>query len=137
MYMINKLVFLFLAQSRICFWLSMFLNYLCTSLPTITLDNREYTVHVKKTNAIIYFALYSVAYIFIWNGKIWIVCIFIAGVAILSNAPERLPEKKKPERGERERSRGHGSGGTNNPGSHGSSRQVSYETCIMFSYFIV
>jgi len=51
-------------------------------------------------------------------------CVFIAGVAILSNAPERLPEKKKPERGERERNRGHGSGGTNNPGSHGSSRQV-------------
>jgi len=45
------------------------------------------------------------------------------GVAILSNAPERLPEKKKPERGERERNRGHGTGGTNNPGSHGSSRQ--------------
>lgn len=57
----------------------------------------------------------------------------IAGVAILSNAPEKLPEKKKPERGERERSRGHGSGGTNNPGSHGTSRQVSYRTCIMFS----
>jgi hypothetical protein len=63
------------------------------------------------------------------------VCVFFAGVAILSNAPERLPEKKKPERGERERGRGHGSGGTNNPGSHGSSRQVSCKTCIMFSYF--
>jgi hypothetical protein len=62
-------------------------------------------------------------------------CVFIAGVAILSNAPERLPEKKKPERGERERSRGHGPGGTNNPGSHGSSRQVSYKTYIMFAYF--
>jgi len=62
-------------------------------------------------------------------------CVYIAGVAILSNAPERLPEKKKPERGERERSRGHGTGGTNNPGSHGSSRQVRYKTCIMFSYF--
>ena len=61
-------------------------------------------------------------------------CVFIAGVAILSNAPERLPEKKKPERGERERSRGHGSGGTNNPGSHGSSRQVRYKTCVVFSY---
>ena len=62
-------------------------------------------------------------------------CVFVAGVAILSNAPERLPEKKKPERGERERSRGHGSGGTNNPGSHGSSRQVRYKKCVMFSYF--
>lgn len=70
-------------------------------------------------------------------------CVFFAGVAILSNAPERLPEKKKPERGERERGRGHGSGGTNNPGSHGSSRQVSFtkhasrslilEHCVKYS----
>ncbi|PNF41542.1 hypothetical protein B7P43_G12316, partial [Cryptotermes secundus] len=44
------------------------------------------------------------------------------GVAILSNAPEKLSERKRPERGDRDRSRGHGSGGTN-PGSHGSSRQ--------------
>jgi hypothetical protein len=57
----------------------------------------------------------------------------IKGVAILSNAPERLPEKKKPERGERER-RGHSLGGTN-PGSHGSSRQVIYETCITIYHF--
>jgi hypothetical protein len=53
-------------------------------------------------------------------------CVF-EGVAILSNAPERLPERKKPERVERERSRGHGSGGTNNPGSLGNSRQVSHK----------
>ncbi|PSN36028.1 Manganese-transporting ATPase 13A1 [Blattella germanica] len=50
------------------------------------------------------------------------------GVAILSNAPERMPERKKPERGERERerererNRGHGPGGAN-PGPHGNPRQ--------------
>jgi hypothetical protein len=60
---------------------------------------------------------------------------FIEGVAILSNAPERLPEKKRPERGDRERSRGHGSGGTN-PGSHGNARQVSDEMCITLAFFV-
>lgn len=53
----------------------------------------------------------------------------------MSNAPEKLPEKKRPERGERDRGRGHGSGGIN-LGSHGSSRLVSYETFTLF-YFIV
>lgn len=55
----------------------------------------------------------------------------------MSNAPEKLPEKKRPERGERDRSRGHGSGGTN-PGSHGSSRQVSYETfTLLYLSFVL
>jgi len=99
------------------------------------LDNRQYTLHAKKRTNIVYFASYSVVLTFLFEMVKSGLCVFIAGVAILSNAPEKLPEKKKPERGERERSRGHGPGGTNNPGSHGSTRQVSYKTRIMFSYF--
>jgi len=98
------------------------------------LDNQEYTLHVKRRTNIIYFASYSVALTFLSEMVKSGLCVFIAGVAILSNAPERLPEKKKPERGERERNRGHGSGGSNNPVSHGSSRQVRYKTCIVFFY---
>jgi hypothetical protein len=89
----------------------------------------------KKKTDIICFASYSVVLTFLFGMLKSGLCVVIAGVAILSNAPEKLPEKKKPERGERERSKGHGSGGTNNPGSHGSLRQVSYKhaSCSLIS----
>jgi hypothetical protein len=80
------------------------------------------------------FIVYEV-HILIRSGKICTVFFCAEGVAILSNAPEKLPEKKRPEKGERDRSRGHGSGGTNLV-SHSGSRQVSYET-FTFLYFII